>query len=280
MHQDDALTYEEIRQIVIDLLIGRFNEYNQPTQYRELVNSVDQVLAKRRGEVIRGGIHRRFSQSAELVRDVFWDLFRQGFITLGLNDSNENWPFFRLSHFGQKLLVSQSPLRFHDSSNYLDLVRQNVPDISPVAISYLQEASDAFYAGCLLAATVMLGVAAEAEFIRLLDIAVALPVNGPLFSRAKKEIQISGKITKFLSSFEAIKTQLDRKIVEDMTHYFSSVQSILRIARNETGHPTNADTPSRELVYVYLQIFIPFARQCMRIRTALIALEDSCSQTL
>ena len=47
-----------------------------------------------------------------------------------------------------------------------------------------------------------------------------------------------------------------------------AVQSILRIARNEAGHPTSA-TVNREQVYVYLQIFIPFARQLMRLRRAL-----------
>src|SRR5262245_14780894 len=31
---------------------------------------------------------RLSADDAELVRDVFWDLFRQGFITLGLDDSN------------------------------------------------------------------------------------------------------------------------------------------------------------------------------------------------
>jgi hypothetical protein len=46
------------------------------------------------------------------------------------------------------------------------------------------------------------------------------------------------------------------------------IQSVLRIARNEAGHPTAA-TPQREQVYVYLQIFVPFARQLMRLRMVL-----------
>jgi hypothetical protein len=46
------------------------------------------------------------------------------------------------------------------------------------------------------------------------------------------------------------------------------IQSVLRIARNDAGHPTSAN-PQREQVYVYMQLFVPFARQLMRLRKAL-----------
>jgi hypothetical protein len=36
-------------------------------------------------------------------------------------------------------------------------------------------------------------------------------------------------------------------------------------ARNDAGHPNTA-RPQREQVYVFLQLFIPFARQLMRLR--------------
>ena len=102
------------------------------------------------------------------MRDVFWDLFRQGFITLGKDDPNNMWPWFRLSHFGQKTLQIQSPYRFHDTTSFIAMTKREVPDISPEATAYLEEAVAAFYAGCLLASCVMLGVAAEAEFLRLI----------------------------------------------------------------------------------------------------------------
>jgi hypothetical protein len=35
------------------------------------------------------------------ILEIFWDLFRQGVITLRLNDNNPQWPWFRLSRFGQ-----------------------------------------------------------------------------------------------------------------------------------------------------------------------------------
>jgi hypothetical protein len=76
-----------------------------------------------------------------------------------------------LSHFGKRTLTAQSPYRFHDTSSFLNLVKTEIPDVSQEAVTYLDEAVSAFYAGCLLASCVMLGVAAEAEFLRLVDVA-------------------------------------------------------------------------------------------------------------
>ncbi|MBO6707539.1 MAG: hypothetical protein JJ912_15715, partial [Roseitalea sp.] len=183
----------------------------------------------------------------------FWDLFRQGAITLGMNNSNPNWPFFRLSHLGERTLASQSPWRFHDTSSYLTLVRREVPDLSDQAAVYLDEAVQAFYAQCLLASCVMLGVAAEAEFLRLLDVAVSRPNVGRSFQSAANEKFIRQKITRFLPALTAIAPQLDRQATEDLDTNFAPIQSVLRIARNEAGHPSSA-SPQRENVYVNLQL--------------------------
>lgn len=95
---------------------------------------------------------------AELVRDVFWDLFRQGgVITLGF-DSNPAWPWFRLSYFGEKILKNGDSYRFHETTSFIALIKSQVPDVLPETINYLEEAVSAFYAGCFLAASVMLGV--------------------------------------------------------------------------------------------------------------------------
>lgn len=48
-----------------------------------------------------------------------------------------------------------------------------------------------------------------------------------------------------------------------------AIQSAIRIARNESGHPTGAKPPTREQVYMWLVIFVPFARQLMRLRKEL-----------
>jgi hypothetical protein len=203
----------------------------------------------------------------ELVRDVFWDLFRQGFITLG-DGGSAAFPFFRLSYFGERSLGTQSPYRFHDTSSFINLVKTAVPDMFPRAITYLEEAVAAFYADCLLSCCVMLGVAGEVEFLRLVDAAVKNATYGSSFSVVTKQQTVRQKIVKFRDCLKPLLKSLPHEAVDDLDTNFSMIQSVLRIARNEAGHAT-AEIPEREQVYVYMQLFVPFARQMMRLRDAL-----------
>lgn len=254
-------TYEEIREIVIDILLGREKTTYDVQQWVSLLSGVGEVFARR----LKAEDQRLDRQDAELVRDVFWDLFRQGFITLGVNHDNPMWPFFRLSHFGQQTLQSDRPYRFHDTTSFLAMVRAEVPDVSPEAIAYLDEAVSAFYSGCLLASSVMLGVAAEAEFLRLVDVASASPTYGSAFSPIQNQRFIRQKITAFQSAIAPHLKHFPREAIEDLDANFNMIQSVLRIARNEAGHPT-ALIPRREQVYVNLQLFVPFVRQLMKLR--------------
>jgi hypothetical protein len=201
------------------------------------------------------------------ILEAFWDLFRQGAVTLGHGASQPGWPAYRLTRLGQRI-AKQSPYRFHDTQSYVALIKSYAPDISPEAISYLEEASAAFYADCLLASSVMLGVAAEAEFLRLIDIAWQSPSYGAKFAPVTKPPFIRQKISKFLATIQPIVPSLPKDAAEDLEINFNMIQSVLRIARNEAGHPTSA-TPQREQVYINLQLFAPFARQLARLRLAL-----------
>ena len=264
--------YEELREVVVAVLVGEERISSEPTQWVNLCLGVAEVFARRAGgPPAPFGRHdqaRLHPYDAELARDVFWDLFRQGFITLGLNDSNPNWPFFRLSHFGKRTLQAQSPYRFHDATSFLVLVKKEIPDISDQAVVYLEEAVAALYAGCLLAACVMVGAAAETEFLALIDVATKSPKHAAIFVPLSKLTFIRQKITKFQSLLQPLLPSMSKTATEDLDTNFSMIQSVLRIARNEAGHPT-ASTPEREQVYIFLQLFIPFARQLMRLRQAL-----------
>ena len=110
-------TYEEIRNVVIDILIGREKVNYSPDQYASLITDVAEVFQRREGsQNSTSYFHTNpqlSSDDAELTREIFWDLFRQGIITLGLNDSNREFPFFKVSSFGTKVLHNQNPYFFH-----------------------------------------------------------------------------------------------------------------------------------------------------------------------
>ncbi|QCG94471.1 hypothetical protein E6C67_11125 [Azospirillum sp. TSA2s] len=64
--------------------------------------------------------------------------------------------------------------------------------------------------------------------------------------------------------------QLNAEIREDLETNFLAVQSLIRTFRNQAGHPTGTK-PSREQVYVLLQLFAPYARKLYQLRDELSA---------
>lgn len=264
-------SYEEIRETVIEVILNE-----AVNQYAAVLEHAARRLAKQHGApplatgMAYPGAHTQLHpNNSSLVLEVVWDLFRQGFITLGLNDANPGWPWLRLSRFGRHALLTTSPYRFHDTNSFLRLVKTDIPDISPEAVTYLEEAVAAFYADCLLACCVMLGVAAEAEFLRLVDVASSSAVHGEKFAPVKKLTFVRQKLTNFQDLLKPLIPALPKNSTEDLEINFMAIQSVLRIARNDAGHPSGVQPPLREQVYVFLQLYVPFARQLMRLRQAL-----------
>jgi hypothetical protein len=73
--------YEQLREVVVDILTGEQQVGSHPTRYSHLIDSVAKVMALRTGHNEGTDTHRyaRLHLSdTELVRDIFWDLFRQG----------------------------------------------------------------------------------------------------------------------------------------------------------------------------------------------------------
>jgi hypothetical protein len=258
-------SYEEIRGVAVDVLLKR-----PSGQFNDFLEDIGRILLTKHGAwpprqtgIAYPGVAALLHQDdTPLVLEVFWDLFRQGAITLGRDANQPAWPGYRLSRFGHQI-AHQALFRFHDTNAYIEMVKTYVPDVSPDAVVHLEEAVAAFYADCLLASCVMLGVAAEAEFLRLVDVASAGAKYGTRFALVSKPMFVGQKITKFLGILKPLVPALPRDATEDLETNFLMIQSVLRIARNQAGHPT-AGVPQREQVYVNLQLFAPFARQLMR----------------
>jgi hypothetical protein len=266
-------SYEELRDVVIDVLHQRISGNNQ---YTTLVEHTARVINQREpsnvnlgtGIAYQGAAAALHPSDRDKILEIFWDLFRQGVFTLGLNDNNPQWPWFRLSRFGESEDARQ-PFRFHDTGSYIAMITKAVPDLLSSTKMYLDEAVAAFYSGCFLAATVMLGVAAEAEFLRLIDVANKNAKIGTSFEKAAKERFIRAKIEAFRKGLDPHLKSLPDAAKEDLDINLNAVQSILRIARNGAGHPSGAAPPSREQVYINLQIFVPYAVQVARLRQEL-----------
>ena len=99
-------TYAQIRTKALDVL--RAGHHNRG-QFAVFLEAVDAAFAHSHAneprEGARFGTHVELSVAEKtLLMEVFWDLFREGIITLGINDAHADFPWFHVSERGKKRL--------------------------------------------------------------------------------------------------------------------------------------------------------------------------------
>ncbi len=258
-------SYEEIRRAAIDILAGREPYHYDPVQYTSLKIEVAKVLEKRDGNsapVV--GNPQLSSNDRDIFLEVFWDLFRQGIITLGMNDSNPNFPWFRLSSFGEKILANQDVYFIHDLSSYEIVIKENIPKIDDLTLFYLKEAMQAFIVDCRLSASVMLGVALEYSLENLYGVVEKNQIYSGHFQKVSKERTLLRKFNAFKKKLKEKSSDLNPEVREDLDTNLDMIVSLIRNYRNESGHPTGK-VISREQCYVNLQLFIPCCKKIYEI---------------
>lgn len=256
-------TYEELRAATLDILAGREKVSREPSQYEQLSIGLGELFARREGRTPQsnlGAAEALDAQDKESLLELFWDLFRQGIITLGLDNENREFPFFRLTQYAKQAAAGGNTYFFHDVISYERAIRREVPEIDETTITYLKEAMQAFRSGCLLSATVMLGVAAEHTFMLLLERIYANPNHQATFAKVFNERTLLQKFNKFRNLLEPSIKNLPAEVREDLDIHLSGILSVLRTFRNEAGHPTGR-TQEREQTFVLLQLVIPYLKK-------------------
>jgi hypothetical protein len=251
-----SYSYEEIRVAALDLITGREKAQYPIDQFQHLVLGVGVVLAKRDGKQ-PGALNK---QEKETLLELFWDLFRQGIITLGIDDNNRQFPFFRLTRSGQQIASGVNSYFFHDDSSYEAAIRLAVPGINEATLVYLREAMQSFRSGCLLSATVMLGVASEHTFALLMEKLNSNDDHKQTFANVFTERTLLQKFNKFRNILDGNLRSLPADVREDLDTHLSGILSVLRNFRNDAGHPTGF-VPQREQTFVLLQLIIPYLKK-------------------
>lgn len=258
-------TYEEIRNAALDVIADREKTKYEASQYVHLMSGVAEVFSRRDASPRQGAPITRDDPNLphaerEIFREVFWDLFRQGVITLGANDSNREFPWFCISSFGRRILEGHDSYFFHDVSTYTKLIKDQVPNLDATTLLYLQEAMQAFKAGCILSSSVMLGVATEHTFLLLMQTIDSNTAHAATFAGVNSERTILRKVNKFKNILDQQLATLTRDVKEDLDTYFAGVLAIIRNFRNDSGHPSGKII-EREQAYVLLQLFIPYCKK-------------------
>lgn len=261
-------SYEEIRKAAIELLAGREEEQYTNNQYIHFRNNIATVLRKwHDGKTKEDNEPFSFSKQDDLyVQEVFWDLFRQGIITLGsANNPNEGYPWFRLSSYGKKVLDDEDPYFFHDLSSYENIILAAIPDIDELTLFYLKEAMQTFMVGCYLSSSVMLGVALEYSLNNLYQVIEKNPDYKDHFSKVSEEKTLLKRYNKFKNKLKEIQKNLPKETKEDLDTNLDMIVSLIRNYRNESGHPSGK-VLNREQCYVNLQLFIPCCKRIYELR--------------
>ncbi|MGV8108106.1 hypothetical protein [Methanospirillum sp.] len=267
-------TYDELYQVAIDILKGndplKNPFYGDIAQFVSLHHRIAEILYFRDNNLERfpSDLDGKFTLSRDdedLFRDVFWDLFRQGIITLGMDNNNVEYPWFRVSYLGKKILENQSLYYFHSVETYEKVLRENIPDIDDVTVIYLKEAMQSYLQGCVLSATVMLGVATEHTFELLLDDIQVNEQYSSVFSNVINEKTALQRLTKFKNLLPNISKDLPKEVKEGVDTDMVAIMNTIRNFRNESGHPSGK-VISKEQIFILLNLFIPCCKKIYQLR--------------
>jgi len=201
---------------------------------------------------------------SSLIQEVIWSFIIEGLLIPGLDDSNQGWPFLRLTAYGQRCIEEHQILP-HDPEGYLTDFQRSVPSADPVIQEYLTEALQCFLRDLHRACAVMLGAASEKAILLLIE-SYAESIADP-----NKKMQVKGQIEKapsifrkyeaFEKGFANIKAKLPRQLAENADSLLRGIFDLIRNSRNDAGHPASGILISRDSNYSHLRLFIPYCKR-------------------
>ena len=86
----------ELRKIVLDLVFGRKQVTYAPNHYTHLSLGVAEVLYVQKAVGGWGSEQKLDGEDELLVLEIFWDLIVEKVLTVGIDSSNRDFPYFRL----------------------------------------------------------------------------------------------------------------------------------------------------------------------------------------
>ncbi|MBD3306447.1 hypothetical protein GF339_08615 [candidate division KSB3 bacterium] len=203
----------------------------------------------------------------DLVTQTLWSLVGKGLVYIDISQrAPENWEW-RLTNAG-KTSANDEQFNPDDPDRYLSRLKSNSPDISDLVFMYVREAIYCYTHERYLASAVMLGVASEAAFSEMAQASV------DWLGSAGQKLQVIldtprkpyiKKFEEFRKRIDTRKAELPVELADNMSLTFDSVLDLLRISRNESGHPTGKSI-SREDQYISLQMFGRYLQRLYNLR--------------
>lgn len=202
------------------------------------------------------------------IMQAAWGLIYQGLAFIDYSQpSPDNWKLI-LTEAGRQSVLDEE-MNPDNSGEYLERLQRRAPQMSSVVLDYAREALTAYNSRIYLASTVMLGVASEAAFLEVVEIfSKWLPgAESKKLSVCieNKKANIGSIFHEFRKRIDPRKNEIPKDISDNMALFLDSILDLLRINRNETGHPTGKKI-FREDAKAHLEIFALYLEKLYKLR--------------
>jgi hypothetical protein len=214
---------------------------------QELKTAILRCIANPRADRRRYFLSQRIKQTLNLnylhsleLDEAIWYLIAKGYAFWDMTQSaSSNWDLC-ISAAGRAVLEEDANPA--DPRGYLKSLEHRVGILPPSVQCYLEEGLQAFAAELHLAATMMLGVAAEALF---LEVAKSFAATLPPSLRPNYLTQLENPAISYVKKVEDFNKRLDteslpRDLADRFDTHISGILDAIRTARNAVGHPTGA----------------------------------------
>ena len=236
-------------------------------QFGGLLMSVGMIKARAQHlDTSRAIDGRQFLSEPEksLIMEIVWSLIIQGMLIPGLNDSNQGWPFLRLTAYGERC-VQEDRILPHDPEGFMEDFRGEISNVDPTISEYLTESLQCYIHGLYRAAAVMLGGASEKAVLLLIE-SCANSISDPSArQRFESDIQRAQSIFRKYELFErqltVVRPRMPRSLTENVDSLLRGVFDLIRSSRNDAGHPASGTPTDRDLVYSHLRLFTPYCKR-------------------
>jgi hypothetical protein len=202
------------------------------------------------------------SDDREKVRQIVWEFILQGILAIGRAETNPNFPFVSITEHGKKVLESGETLPY-DPDGYLRKLKTDIPNLDPIIEMYVTESLQAYLKGLMFSSAVALGVASEQAFLLLLDTftnAIKDPPTKSSFEKLQESIRTKHKFDQLKNKLMSIRGTLPRELSEDLESQFDGTFNMIRVTRNDAGHPTGRKI-ERDVAFVNLRLFIIYCKK-------------------
>jgi hypothetical protein len=185
-------------------------------------------------------------------REAFWRLVGKGLVAPGTsaNGGMDKLPWISITEYGIKC-IEEGKIEIYDPRGFINSLKKRILNLDPIVEMYINEALGSFAAHRYLASMVMIGGALEKTTLDLTT-TFGEVLDGEEKDAYTKNVlsceKIKTRLEKFLDHLEvrSYKKHLDRPTKEKLESSLPAIANIVRIARNEVGHPTGRSIEQEE----------------------------------